>query len=87
VKLNQLPNISAHLEPHMDCVECQYLRAELKTLEDVYQLTCANLIAARTSADAVQYAQLLALADEAKLDLDRVDAEIRKHQDAAHASR
>jgi hypothetical protein len=65
----------------MDCPECERLRVERERWKRAYELANLNLTAAATSADRGQFMILKTLADEAKLDLDLVDAEIAQHRD------
>jgi hypothetical protein len=64
----------------MDCAECERLRVERELRKRACELANLNLSAAATSADRGQFMILKTLADEAKVDLDLVDAEIMQHR-------
>ena len=64
-----------HSSP-IHCIECERLRVERELRKRAYQLANLNLSAAATSADRGRFMILKTLADEAKVDLDRANADI-----------
>jgi hypothetical protein len=67
----------------MDCAECERLRVERERRKRIHELANLNMNAAATSTDRGQFMILKTLADEAKVDLELVDAEIMQHR-ASH---
>lgn len=62
------------------CTECDRLRIERENKKSLYELAIRNLHAAAPRTPLEQYTRLKKLADEAKRDLDLVNAEITQHQ-------
>lgn len=70
----------------MDSAESNRLMAECQHRKRIYEYAALKMMSAATSADCAQFMILKTLADEAKLDLDRAEAEITQHQETARAT-
>lgn len=65
----------------MNCPECERLYAERDRRERALATATAIMNAAATSDDSAEYMRLRAVANEARLDLSLVEAEIARHPD------
>lgn len=63
----------------MGCPECERLSAERECLQRIFDLAVSNLKAA-DDLEKEPLLRLKAIADEAKVDLDRIDADIARHR-------
>lgn len=68
----------------MECTKCDRLKNERESLQRIHELAISNLSAVGESTEKELTEKLKSVAEAAKVDLDRVEAEIAQHQ-SAHA--